>query len=233
VTLNSVICLGIIKNVDNLKVSIAIFLLSVAWINSSTAHVNLLGPLGGETFVHGEIVTVSWEVEIEHDPVGWDLYFSSDSGATWQQLASLEVEQLEYQWTVPNIETELARIRIVQVNVKEDYDEISRNFRISETGVITAVADPLGSPAEFEFLINYPNPFQSVTTIDFALPHHNHVSLQIYSVHGVKVAALMDEVLSAGQYSITWDATGTKPGLYLFRVQAGTFVETRKLVKLE
>ena len=227
------ICLGIINNMDKLRVFSAVFLLSVAWINSSTAHVDLLDPKGGETFVPGENFTISWEVRVEHETISFDLYFSPDSGETWQELASLPVDQFEYQWTVPDIETEQAQIRIVQDNVDNvgsDYTAISSNFRIS---VVTAVEEPRGYPTAFEFFSNYPNPFQSVTTIEFALPHHNHVSLEIYSVHGVKVAALMDEVLSAGQYSITWDASGTKPGLYLFRVQVGTFFETRKLLKLE
>ena len=215
---------------DKLRVFSAVLLLSVAWINSSTAHVNLLDPKGGETFIAGDNFTIKWEVVIEHVPIDFDLHFSPDGGVTWEELAVLQVDRFDYLWTVPDIETEQAQIRITQDNEATDYTAISSNFRIR---VVTAVEEPRAYPTEFEFLSYYPNPFQSETTIKFALPHHNHVSVEIYSIHGIKVAALMDEVLSAGQYSITWDASRTKPGLYLFRVQAGTFVETRKLVKLE
>lgn len=217
----------------NLRTFCATFLLFAASINVSAGHVLLLNPVGGEAFYPGINVTISWKVQIEHVPVDWDLYFSPDGGETWQELGSFNKEVLEYQWTVPNIETEQGQIRIVQDNEGEDYDAISPNFRISKSGVITAIEDPLGSSAEFQFLINYPNPFQSSTTIEFALGRDNPVSLEIYNAQGAKVATLMDAELSAGQYSTTWNAAGTKPGLYLFRVQAGRFVETRKLIKLE
>jgi len=215
---------------DNLRVCIAIFVLSVLWINSSSAHVNLLAPVGGESFVSDEIVIISWDVEIVHEPLGFDVFFSPDSGETWQKVISLDVDAVDYEWTVPTIDTEQGMIRIFQDNVDMDYEDISLSFRIS---VVTALDDLDGNPERFELRANYPNPFQSVTTLEFALPHPNHVSLEIYSVQGVKVATLIDGVLSAGQYATTWDATGTKPGLYLVRVQAGTFVETRKLLKLE
>jgi len=222
-----------VNNMDKFRVYWVVFILSVAWINSSTAHVDLLGPLGGESFFPRDYYTITWDVKIVHEPIDFDLYFSPDGGETWQELASLQSDQFEFQWTIPDLETEQAQIRIIQDNVDEDYASTSENFRISKSGLVTAVEEPIGSSAEFEFLVNYPNPFQSATTIEFALHHLNHVSLKIYSVQGVKVAALMDEELSPGQYSATWDALGAKPGLYLLRVTSGSFVETRKLVKLE
>jgi hypothetical protein len=217
---------------DNTGKYIPIFLIWFFCINSSVAHIKLLDPEGGETFVVGEVIIISWEEEQTHMAIDFDLYFSSDGGETWEEIASLKVDRFEYPWTVPDIETEQGKIRVIQDNEGLDYIDISSNFRISKTGIVTAVEDSR-DPTPFEILSNYPNPFQSETTIEFTLPQYNHVSLEVYNIQGAKVATLMDEVLSAGKYATPWNATGTKPGLYLVLVRVGTFIETRKLIRLE
>ena len=201
--------------------------------NSSIAHINLLGPEGGETFAPGEVITISWEEEQTHIPIDFDLQFSSDGGVTWEDIVSLNVDQFEYQWMVPEMETEQGKIKVIQDNEGMDYRDISSNFRISTVGGIVTAIEDSRDPTPFEILSNYPNPFQSLTTIEFSLPQYNHVSLEVYNIQGAKVATLMDEVLSAGKYATPWNATGTKPGLYLVLVRVGTYIETRKLIRLE
>jgi len=217
---------------DSLRHYLTIFLISILCSNSSFAHIKLLDPQGGESFVPGEVITISWEEEQTHMAIDFDLYFSSDGGETWEEIASLNVDRLEYTWTVPDIETEQGKIRVIQDNEDMDYIDISPNFRISKTEIVTAIEDSR-DPAPFEILSNYPNPFQSLTTIEFTLPQYSHVSLEVYNLQGAKVATLTDEVLSAGTYATPWNATGNRPGLYLALVRVGTFIETRKLIKLE
>jgi len=217
---------------DSLRHYLTIFLISILCSNSSFAHIKLLDPEGGETFVVGEVIIISWEEEQTHMAIDFDLYFSSDGGETWEEIASLNVDRLEYTWTVPDIETEQGKIRVIQDNEDMDYIDISPNFRISKTEIVTAIEDSR-DPAPFEILSNYPNPFQSLTTIEFTLPQYSHVSLEVYNLQGAKVATLTDEVLSAGTYATPWNATGNRPGLYLALVRVGTFIETRKLIKLE
>lgn len=217
---------------DSLRHYLTIFLISILCSNSSFAHIKLLDPQGGESFVPGEVIIISWEEEQTHMAIDFDLYFSSDGGETWEEIASLNVDRLEYTWTVPDIETEQGKIRVIQDNEDMDYIDISPNFRISKTEIVTAIEDSR-DPAPFEILSNYPNPFQSLTTIEFTLPQYSHVSLEVYNLQGAKVATLTDEVLSAGKYATPWNATGNRPGLYLALVRVGTFIETRKLIKLE
>ncbi len=217
---------------DTTRNYLLIFLIWFFCINSSMAHIILLGPAGGETFVSGEVITISWEEGQTHLPIDFDLSFSSDGGVTWEEIASLNTDRFEYQWIVPDVETEQGKIRVIQDNEDTDYIDISSNFKISRTELVTSVEDP-GNPAPSEILSNYPNPFQSVTTIEFTLAHFNHVSLEVYNIQGAKMATLRDEVLSAGKYATSWNATGTPPGLYMVLVRVGTFIETRKLIKLE
>jgi hypothetical protein len=77
---------------------------------------------------------------------------------------------------------------------------------------------------------NYPNPFNPISTIAFDLPKTSEVTLQIFNILGEEVATLVSERLSAGSYSYEWDASNLASGVYLYRLQAGKYVETRKMV---
>jgi flagellar hook assembly protein FlgD len=84
----------------------------------------------------------------------------------------------------------------------------------------------------FNLQQNFPNPFNPSTTIQFSLPKNGHASLQICNLLGEEVATLVSGDLQAGQHSIRWDATGKPSGVYFYRLQAGQFTETKKLVLL-
>jgi hypothetical protein len=80
---------------------------------------------------------------------------------------------------------------------------------------------------------NYPNPFNLTTTISFCLPVKSFVLLQIFDLIGREVTRLAYQELPAGNYSRKWDAEGLSNGIYFYRLQAGSFVETKKLILLK
>jgi hypothetical protein len=98
------------------------------------------------------------------------------------------------------------------------------------------------SPTLFVLKQNYPNPFSAgggsafggnpVTTIGYQLPHDSFVSLKVYDVVGREVATLVSQDLSPGHYSKQWNAAVIPSGMYFYRLQAGSFSETKKLVLL-
>ncbi len=88
-------------------------------------------------------------------------------------------------------------------------------------------------PHEFRLDQNYPNPFNPSTTIRFALPKQEHATLIVYDVMGRKVATLVDEQLAAGEYSAVFDAGGIASGIYLYRIQAGSHVTTRRMIMVK
>jgi hypothetical protein len=90
-----------------------------------------------------------------------------------------------------------------------------------------------GIPERFVLAQNYPNPFNSSTTIQFALPIASHVSIKVYNELGVEVATLVDKHLPPGEYKTTWNAADIASGVYLYRIQAGDFVETKKMLVLK
>jgi hypothetical protein len=86
------------------------------------------------------------------------------------------------------------------------------------------------TPAEVRLSQNYPNPFNPSTTIEYAIPHAGFVTLKIYSTLGQEVATLVSEDHGAGRFHAVWDAAGFSSGVYFYRLSAGGYVQTRKLV---
>jgi len=88
-------------------------------------------------------------------------------------------------------------------------------------------------PTVYALEQNYPNPFNPVTKITYQLPKAGFVSLKIYDVLGNEVAALVNEEQSAGIYQSVFDGTLLSSGVYFYRIQAGTFVQTKKLILMK
>ncbi len=102
-----------------------------------------------------------------------------------------------------------------------------------ETNLIPAVGvqtSPPTFPAAFNLEQNYPNPFNPSTTIKYQLPISGRVTLKVYDVLGREVATLLNEVRQPGIYTVQWNAGRMASGMYFYRMQAGSFVETKKLV---
>ncbi|MGD1047014.1 MAG: T9SS type A sorting domain-containing protein [Bacteroidota bacterium] len=87
-------------------------------------------------------------------------------------------------------------------------------------------------PATYDLCQNYPNPFNPNTTIQFSLPKATYVTLKIYNNIGKEVALLVSQYLSAGIYTTELNAAGLPSGVYFYRMQTGSFIETKKLVLL-
>lgn len=85
-------------------------------------------------------------------------------------------------------------------------------------------------PKPFTLSQNRPNPFNPVTIIPFTIPQESRVTLAIYNLAGKKVAVLADNVFLAGEHSVEWDAGRFSSGVYLYKLEAGEFVETKKMM---
>jgi hypothetical protein len=77
---------------------------------------------------------------------------------------------------------------------------------------------------------NYPNPFNPITSISFSLPEGQYTSLKVYNLLGEEVATLVEKELSAGTYKVDFDASMLPSGLYLYRLSAGQFTQSKKLM---
>jgi hypothetical protein len=102
--------------------------------------------------------------------------------------------------------------------------------------VVTAIAmdDGKGNiPGAFLLAQNYPNPFNPATTIKFELPRASHVALTVYDVLGRQVSVLVNEKKDAGVHEVKFDGSELASGVYFYRIQAGDYVATKKLVLMK
>jgi glucuronoarabinoxylan endo-1,4-beta-xylanase len=102
---------------------------------------------------------------------------------------------------------------------------------ISFTGVTKSVIDnkPL-MPDEFSLSQNYPNPFNPETTIEYSLGSESFVEVVVYDILGREIKTLVKEKMTAGKHSVRFEADDMNSGIYYYRLTAGTFTQTRKLV---
>ena len=89
------------------------------------------------------------------------------------------------------------------------------------------------NPLYFKLSQNYPNPFNPSTVINFSLFKSNKVSLKIYDLLGCEVSTLVDEYKSAGNYSVDFKANNLSSGVYIYKLQAGEFVKSQKMILLK
>ena len=98
--------------------------------------------------------------------------------------------------------------------------------------------EPTQIPYQIILHQNYPNPFNPRTTIDFSIPQTDFVTVKIYNLEGLEITTLINDKLSVGNHSIQWKATNNlgqpvSAGIYLYQIQAGEYISTKKMVLLK
>jgi len=121
------------------------------------------------------------------------------------------------------------RVRAENALGMSPWSEIYR-FR---TVQLTAVKEDEGIPERYVLEQNYPNPFNAMTTIEFALPQEGRVRLAVFDLLGREREVLVDRLMRPGTYRIQWDATSAASGTYFYRLDAGGFVATKRMVLLK
>jgi hypothetical protein len=117
------------------------------------------------------------------------------------------------------------RIKEVDLNGAVHYSETAT------TALLSIASSPVVTAYALEQ--NFPNPFNPSTTIQYALPNAGDVRLTVFNVLGQEAATLVNENKPAGTYSVQFDASRLASGLYFYRLQAGSYVEMKKLVLLK
>lgn len=113
--------------------------------------------------------------------------------------------------------------------------EAGQTYLLLGAKVPTSIADERPIPSELGLFQNYPNPFNPSTEIQFDVPISSKVTVEIYNLLGQKIRTLIDENRPAGSYQVTWDGKDANnifvsSGIYLYRLQAGKFMETNKML---
>jgi hypothetical protein len=103
-----------------------------------------------------------------------------------------------------------------------------------EMNTVNAINDPLaGIPKKYDLKQNYPNPFNPVTKINFEIPKQGYVSLKIYDVLGREVKTLVNEIKTAGYYSVDFDASTLSSGVYFYKLESGTYSDIKRMMLIK
>ena len=102
-----------------------------------------------------------------------------------------------------------------------------------DSATVGILENYISKPGNFILLQNFPNPFNTTTTIEFTLLYESRISLEIYDILGREVEILVDKNLAVGSHTFTWSASGYNSGLYFYRLRIDDRATTKKMVLLK
>ncbi len=114
----------------------------------------------------------------------------------------------------------------------DDWEPVYRYLTL-ERAVISSNEVNGDTPSAFALEQNYPNPFNPSTTIKFALPEAADVTLNVYNMLGQKVNTLINKRMTAGSYDVSFDASNLASGMYIYRIEAGSFSSIKKMMLIK
>jgi 1,4-alpha-glucan branching enzyme len=103
-----------------------------------------------------------------------------------------------------------------------------------EVGIVLDINETRDNnfPKEYDLDQNYPNPFNPSTTIRYSITNSDLVRIKVYDILGREVKVLVNEIKQPGTYEVQFDATGLASGIYLYKIESGSFVQTKKMILL-
>jgi len=107
------------------------------------------------------------------------------------------------------------------------------NFWLQGTLLILPVEEVEFSPTVYSLSQNYPNPFNPGTKIRYSVPQLSNVVIKVFDILGNEIATLVNEEKQQGSYEVEFDATGLPSSIYFYRLKAGSFIETKKMILLK
>jgi len=178
----------------------------------------------------GQITMTKWDSEagtitnttgVIPVPPDWDQAFQFDFLDYTGDVAGASDPT---KWVLMKSEADLSQMLYVDPLTSDQMAKLS---------LVVSVQENVSSISErFELVQNCPNPFNPGTTIAYRLPEASEVRLTIYTITGQEVTTLVSDHQEAGHYEVTWNGNEFASGVYFYRLKAGEFVETRRMVLL-
>lgn len=106
-------------------------------------------------------------------------------------------------------------------------------YDTTATEIVLDLKDAVSLPVTYALEQNFPNPFNPVTVIRYALPADGHVTLKVFNILGQELRLLVDEIQTAGYKSVPFDALNLPSGVYVYKLQSGNFVDAKKMVLIK
>lgn len=193
---------------------------------------------------------------------GYDtLVRTTDAGATWSVIETKDMPSLSkvidfvnpttgyallgsfayrttdagQNWTGGIIEgaVDLYAVSFIDQNTGWSAGAWGQLYKTTQGMTISVQPISTSIPKDFSLGQNYPNPFNPNTTINFDIPKNSFVEIKVFDVLGREVASLVNEQLAAGKYKTDWSAISQPSGIYFYRLKAGSYSETRKMILIK
>jgi hypothetical protein len=195
-------------------------------------------PNGGETLEFGTVYEITWEARDNGLVDSVAILLSLDGGLTYPDtLATGEPDDSSYLWTVPDIDSKTARIKVTAVDCAMNQGEDDSDSDFVLWGTVSGAESPgiAETPAGVLLDIIGSNPIGGGSRVRFGLPAPGRVRLALYDVMGRCVDDLLSGRLDEGFHTVTWsgmarDGSHLRPGLYLLRLETDTATTTAKVV---
>jgi hypothetical protein len=170
-------------------------------------------------------VTLNWTTATELNNLGFEIQRLSIEDV-WEKIVFVDgygttTEIHKYSYVDANLTPAKYLYRLKQIDFDGQY-EYSDEIEVEVNGPLT-----------FALGQNYPNPFNPNTLIKYQIPELSFVTVNIYDVLGKEIANLVNNEKPAGSYEVEFSATGLPSGIYFYKLQAGNFVETKKMVLMK
>jgi hypothetical protein len=165
------------------------------------------------------------------DIIDVKIEFSSNNGASWELVNESVPSTGIYSWNVPAVHTIQGLIKISNVSDLDTFDISDDVFTIEPVTIVELLESTI--PDNFELKQNFPNPFNAITTIYYGLPNESSAEILIFDILGKTVMRFSKGKQPAGYHSVKFDATALPSGIYFYIIQAGSFVETKKMVLMK
>jgi photosystem II stability/assembly factor-like uncharacterized protein len=177
-------------------------------------------------YVIGNAVKLSWETKTEVNNYGFELERSKMFDAkseTWEKIGFINGNgnsnsPKSYFYEDKNVTAGKYSYRLKQIDNDGQF-EYSKIIEVN-----------LSLPVKFELSQNYPNPFNPVTTIRFSLPQSGNVKLTVFNILGEEVTQLVNGFKEAGVHAINFNAENFNSGLFIYKMEANGFVQSRKML---
>ncbi len=170
-------------------------------------------------------VTLNWVTASESNNSGFEIERASNN--VWSKVGSVAgngttTSSSSYSYTDRGLATGNYNYRLKQIDFNGNFEYFNLSNEVN-----------IGIPSRYELSQNYPNPFNPSTNINFDLPTDGRVSIKLFDLSGKEVATLVNEVKTAGYYSVNFNAAGLSSGIYFYNISANNFTATKKMTLIK
>ena len=168
-------------------------------------------------------VTLNWTTASENNNSHFEIERSA-ANSEWTNIGSVRgngttLSAMNYTYTDRSLNTGIYNYRLKQIDLNGSFEYFNLNNEVN-----------IGVPSAFELSQNYPNPFNPSTTINYDLPMDGLAVLRIFDVSGREVSTLVNEIQTAGYYTVNFNGSNLSSGIYIYTLTAGDQTITKKML---